>query len=1322
MQTVNLNGGTLMALMAQTAFFNNSVSTNAGFTVNLLSDSTFDTNGYDVGMGLPLLGTTAGFTKIGAGNLTLVDGNTYTGDTHINAGQLTLTGANPTQSGTIYVANGAALGVDYLGGTPASGTNTNVSFANNTTYSVTTDGSTISMMDINQLSSDAGAAVLIDLGNPIPNSTLSGTYAVLNGASAGTNTPSVMPRFATFGLKDVTASVSGGVINVTFTDASSRGFVGDSGESGGGDQNWGYSEGTPGFGYQSNWAISLGNYEVPPGTDGNGVNEIAPFNSSAWYATQGGDTDKNHCILDVVPTVNTMLFNVSNGYTTGFVVDRVTAGSTNAITLSAVGSTLSAEASVQVLSGVNSINPDVKLGVDTSGTVQFYLAVNSELDLNGALMEDGGAASLDVVGGVGGTADTQGMLVLNNQFATGTSNWSGNLSVNNAMVSTDYLSAGQVTLQDATLTYTGASMTIGGGLVTNGSNVSFNVTDAGSTVTVAADNPGTALSAALTKGGSGELKITTGVADPYLGHDLNITGGTLNLASTVATLYNVTDRFGPVDAPINTNGTLLLSPTSTFQCNAVRLAYSNATADVTIQGGRFIDNYWMYIGGADGMGGAGTVTLRDTNVSTGSELSVGRDSGQGVLNLTGSASLNVGAWMNVGCWDGGNTGNGAKGTLTLTDSASLTQNSSAQLGCYTAGSYGLLKMDGTSTLTMGSGGFEMAADVGGTGVIGADIDIGGSATANIGGHFYAAGVWSDSTMECHATITLSDHGTLNTGTVNPEWTQLGYGNDAQTNTFILSMSGNSLFNNQQNVGMVYGNCSGTVSMSDSSLLVANGTLRLGYGGSFTATLSDSAMIVATGPLVMGNYHGNNSVVLQGNSGLTAPSVTVGQYGATNSTFTVSGTGSHVTTDMMALGWNWGNDANDVGTNNTVTVNGGTVAIHGGAGTYGQVDDGGTPGDHTYSFLNGLVIGGCGAAGTYNQNGGITTNDNPVALGQFDFYYWDIENAPWPDPSGASAGSGVLNLNGGTFSAPSFVVQSNIGVTTDPGSTQGTINFNGGVLQASADSADFISVADAAGAVTLNVMANGAKIDTNGHSVTLNQPLLDAGGGGVTKMGAGKLTLTAASTYTGATVVKQGTVQLNGPDARNPILAVGGADIQHGWSTMVFDYSGAGDSDPTGGPTGVLALLTASYHGGLWDTGKFLSSTAVAEGTTLGWKDDTGAMQVTVMSTLPGDGDLSGTVDSTDLGLVINNYNHAGEWDTGDFNYDGVVDSTDLGFVINNYNHALPLPSEVLGGNLDAAGIAMLGAAGIHVVPEPGTLALLAAGLLGLLAYAWRKRK
>ena len=35
---------------------------------------------------------------------------------------------------------------------------------------------------------------------------------------------------------------------------------------------------------------------------------------------------------------------------------------------------------------------------------------------------------------------------------------------------------------------------------------------------------------------------------------------------------------------------------------------------------------------------------------------------------------------------------------------------------------------------------------------------------------------------------------------------------------------------------------------------------------------------------------------------------------------------------------------------------------------------------------------------------------------------------------------------------------------------------------------------------------------------------------------------------------------------------------------------------------------------------------------------------------------------------------------------------------------------------------LMSAASVTAVPEPGTFALLAAGLLGLLAYTWRKRR
>jgi hypothetical protein len=86
--------------------------------------------------------------------------------------------------------------------------------------------------------------------------------------------------------------------------------------------------------------------------------------------------------------------------------------------------------------------------------------------------------------------------------------------------------------------------------------------------------------------------------------------------------------------------------------------------------------------------------------------------------------------------------------------------------------------------------------------------------------------------------------------------------------------------------------------------------------------------------------------------------------------------------------------------------------------------------------------------------------------------------------------------------------------------------------------------------------------------------------------------------------------------------------------------------------------------------------------------------------LPGDADLSGTVDGADLNVVLSNYNQSGMlWAQGDFDANGTVDGTDLNVVLSNYNQSA--------GWIAAA------------VPEPSTLWLTAAGLVGLLACAWR---
>ena len=81
-------------------------------------------------------------------------------------------------------------------------------------------------------------------------------------------------------------------------------------------------------------------------------------------------------------------------------------------------------------------------------------------------------------------------------------------------------------------------------------------------------------------------------------------------------------------------------------------------------------------------------------------------------------------------------------------------------------------------------------------------------------------------------------------------------------------------------------------------------------------------------------------------------------------------------------------------------------------------------------------------------------------------------------------------------------------------------------------------------------------------------------------------------------------------AWHPVLSGSGVDLQSG--KLILGYSGGATPAAT-----VRSLLTASYHGGVWDAGNFRSTTAVANGTTLGWKDNTGSSHVTVMATIPG---------------------------------------------------------------------------------------------------------
>ena len=129
---------------------------------------------------------------------------------------------------------------------------------------------------------------------------------------------------------------------------------------------------------------------------------------------------------------------------------------------------------------------------------------------------------------------------------------------------------------------------------------------------------------------------------------------------------------------------------------------------------------------------------------------------------------------------------------------------------------------------------------------------------------------------------------------------------------------------------------------------------------------------------------------------------------------------------------------------------------------------------------------------------------------------------------ASTGNGTYNLASGTLAAGSVA----------GGSGTSTFDFNGGTLQAGASTTTFLQ-----GLKTANVQAGGVSIDTNGYSVTINQQLqhdttsgAPATDGGLTKNGAGTLTLTSAETYTGPTVVNAGILAFTGNNNAGGMVA------------------------------------------------------------------------------------------------------------------------------------------------------------------------------------------
>ncbi len=634
----------------------------------------------------------------------------------------------------------------------------------------------------------------------------------------------------------------------------------------------------------------------------------------------------------------------------------------------------------------------------------------------------------------------------------------------------------------------------------------------------------------------------------------------------------------------STDGSMIRVSGGTFNASSVTIGgrtwgNSSATATTaapTTTGLVFLNGTSTITGNVGVLGSSANVSglVSGGTVSIGGELQIsqGANAGRWSVFQVSGGTLTVSDAVNGITVGMGASGNTTKGSLYLTGGTTTAEKVTFGISNAMAGSSGTMTMGGTSAvLYLGSGGIVKAATNAYTelvtlssGTLGAKADwssaLGMSLTGTAATNMI---IKAADASDVAKNITLSGSLTNNGG-----FTKTGGG--TLTLSGANTYSGGTVISN----GTVLLSGSGTLGSTTGAVTVTGGTFDIGG-----LTRTNGAISISSGTITNGTLEGTSFASTNGG---TIGAVLTGSGALAKSgtgTLTLSGANNYTgATTVSAGALNVQNAAGLGDAASGVTVSSGAALELQGSITIASeslglsgtgISTGGAlrniSGNNTYggTITNTAAARINSDSGTLTLSGGINATNQAITFGGAGNIV--ISGAITNSTAGLTKdGAGTLALSGantytGTTTISTGVMRLDTATTLQ--SSTVAINADNGLAFGTGITAATIGGLSGANALALtNADASAVTLTVGNNNANTSYSGALSGGGSLTKIGTGTLTLSTAATYTGGTTIKNGMVTMNttGVLGTNTVTLEGGS-LKSGADGVAIDmpvYVGA----------------------------------------------------------------------------------------------------------------------------------------------------------------------